>query len=51
MERRKRKADLQLLPSDTLDDGDDGKLQDLDNDRQYATHGHECKTDRVDEKV
>lgn len=55
MECRKRKADLQLLPDDTLDDRDDDpittitiddeKLHDFDNNRQYLTIAPDYKND------
>jgi hypothetical protein len=59
MECRKRKADLQLLPNDTLDDRDDDpitsiddeKLHDFDDNRQYLTIAPDCKNDGDDEKM
>lgn len=62
MEFRKRKADLQLLPNDTLDDRDDDpittiddeKLHDFDgtgNNRRYLTIAPDYKNDRDDEKM
>jgi len=59
MECRKRKADLQLLPNDTLDDRDDDpittiddeKLHDFDDSRQYLKIAPDCKNDGDDEKL